>query len=158
VSEAYLEGVMELYQGEVGGEALFSVMAALATDPLRRHQFSVMLQFESETKVRLRPFLARLGLPLAEDERMRASARERGAHYAALPWAEFLAEFHASIGRYIADYEAIERLGPPSDQAVLHSMVEHEQAFLWYLERELAGDSRHSLDRIVGLLEHPLPA
>ena len=147
---------MKLYQGEVGGEALFSAMAALATDPLRRYQFGVMLQFESETKVRLRPFLARLGLPLAEDEAERAGGLELGGYYAALPWAQFLEEFDASIRRYVAQYEATEAVGPTADKAVLHSMVEHEQAFLWYLECERRGDSRHSLDRITGLLQHPL--
>jgi len=157
VSEAYLKGVMDLYQGEVYGEGLFSTMAALVTDPLRRRQFGVMLQYESETKIRLRPMLARLGLPLAEDERERAKGVARGARYVALPWRDFLTEFHASIRRYIADYEAIARLGPPSDQAMLRSMVDHEKAFLWYLEHELADDSQHSLDRITGLLQHPLP-
>ena len=158
MSETYLKGVLDLYQGEVYGEGLFSAMAALASDPLRRRQFGVMLQYESETKVRLRPFLARLGLPLVEDERERARGLARGAHYAALPWRDFLTEFHASIRRYIADYEAIAALGPPSDQAMLRSMVEHEQAFLSYLEHELAGDSPRSLERIAGLLQHPLPA
>ena len=158
MSEPYLKRVLDLYQGEVYGEGLFSVMAARAGDPLRRRQFAVMLQYESETKVRLRPFLARLGLPLEEHESARAEGLKRGAHYAALPWPDFLTEFHASIRRYIADYEAIARLGPPSDQAMLRSMVEHEQAFLCYLEHELAGDSQRSLERIAGLLEHPLPA
>ena len=158
MSETYRNGVLDLYQGEVYGEGLFSAMVARAAHPLRRRQFEVMLQYESETKIRLRPLLARLGLPLEEHASARAAGLARGAHYAALPWPDFLSEFHASIRRYIADYEAIARLGPPSDQPMLRSMVEHEQAFLWYLERELAGDSQHSLERIVGLLQHPLPA
>ena len=48
-------------------------MLALAGNPLHRYQFSVMLQLESETKSRLRPLLAKLGLPLVEDETKRAA-------------------------------------------------------------------------------------
>jgi hypothetical protein len=147
---------MELYQGEVLGEALFSRMLALAAESRRRFQFGVMLQYESETKIRLRPFLARLGLPLVENEAQRAAGIELGTRYAALAWPDFVAEFHSAITRVIARYQYIERLGPEADQPMLRFMVDHERAFMSFLEKERAGEP-DSLNHMQRLLRHPLP-
>lgn len=156
MNDAYRLGVMELYQGEVLGEGLFSRMLALASDPQRRFQLSVMLQYESETKVRLRPFLARLGLPLIEDESKRAEGIALGTRYAAMAWPEFVADFHAAIARVIARYQHIEQLGPDADKPMLRFMVDHERAFMSFLEKERAAEP-DSLDRMLRLLQHPLP-
>ena len=70
---AYLEGVAALYSGEVWGEAFASRWLEQCTDPHHKHVLSMLLQMESEAKVRLRPLLARLGLSLIEEESQRAA-------------------------------------------------------------------------------------
>jgi hypothetical protein len=154
----YLERVMEVYQGEVHGEGLFSRMAALATTAERRRKFENLLQLESEAKVRLRPFLARLGLSVVEDESSRASGRELGEQLAAQPWEVLLKTFLADIDRYISRYQALADAAPAADREPLQFMVEHERALSAFLKQELAGQPDQSLRAILPLLAYPLPA
>jgi hypothetical protein len=154
----YLERVMEVYQGEVHGEGLFSRLAALATPEDRRRKFEILLQLESEAKVRLRPFLARLGLEVVEDESSRASGRELAERLASQPWEDLLKTFLADIERYISAYQALAEAAPPEDQEPLRFMVQHERALRGFLEQELAGKPHQSLRGILPLLAYPLPA
>ena len=54
-NEAFIQGLNELYQGEVLGEVLFNRMLELF--PEHRYEVSIMFQLETETKARLRPTL-----------------------------------------------------------------------------------------------------
>ena len=86
----YRQGVAEMYQGELLGEALFSRAASLARTDDQRFKLCVLLQLETETKARLRPLVARLGLNLVEDEAVRAEGLRLGSEIGSLPWADFL--------------------------------------------------------------------
>lgn len=55
----YLAGVAELYAAEVLGEGLASRWLELATDPDQKYKLGLFLQLESESKIKLRPLLAR---------------------------------------------------------------------------------------------------
>ena len=154
----YLQGVMEVYQGEVHGEGLFSVLAERSTTEDRRRKFGNLLQLESEAKVRLRPFLVRLGLSIVEDEKSRASGRELGERLAALPWNTLLQTFLADIDRYISHYQMLADAAPAGDQEPLRFMVQHERALREFLKEELLGQPERSLRGILPLLSYPLPA
>lgn len=154
----YLEGVMDVYQGEVYGEALFSGLAAASLAADRRRKFEQLLQLESEAKVRLRPFLARLGLSVVEDEQSRAAGRELATELAAQPWEQLLRSFRADIDRFIERYRRLADGAPPEDQEPLRFMVRHEEALRGFLDQELAGQPESSLRGILPLLAHPLPA
>ena len=69
---AFLKGVMELYQGEVMGEVVFYELLRTAEDDNQRYKLATMLQLESETKARLRPWLFHHRLDLSEDAAVRA--------------------------------------------------------------------------------------
>jgi len=118
--EEYLAGITELYQGEIIGEGLFSTL--LATCP-QEHAYgmALLLQLESEAKVRLRPApFWRLGIVgrggsspcalLAFKLLTQAEANARGGRQ----WSE-LAEL---VKPYLARYQALEAAGrPDSDKA-----------------------------------------
>ena len=152
----YLLGVSELYQGEVLGEALFSRLAELAGSPEHRYKLATMLQLESETKVRLRPFLSRLELSVVESEEHRLEGRRMAEDLAALGWQGFIHRFHSQIQQYIDRYEYILSLGPESDRPILMSMVSHERALLSFLSAELDGDTQNSIAAVLEQLAFPL--
>ena len=54
------------------------------SDPDEKYKLSLFLQLESEAKVRLRPLLARHGIPLVEDETLRADGAAAAAGF--LSW------------------------------------------------------------------------
>ena len=153
----YRQGVAEMYQGELLGEALFSRAASLARTDDQRFKLCVLLQLETETKARLRPLVARLGLNLVEDEAVRAEGLRLGSEIGSLPWADFLQMLERELNGYVSRYQAIADLAPAADRPVVQSMVDHELALLAFTRVELAEHgSLRSLDPINALLVNPL--
>ena len=65
----YLNAIMEhFYRGEQIGEAASSYLVTHEANPVRRYKWATLLQLETETKARLRPFLMRLGLSPAQTD------------------------------------------------------------------------------------------
>ena len=65
----YLSAVNEFfYQGEGLGEAVFDNFVRLEENAERRYKWGTLLQLETETKARLRPFLTRLGLSIVQED------------------------------------------------------------------------------------------
>jgi hypothetical protein len=160
-SENYLRSVMAVYQGEVFGEALFSGLLERAA-PQHQPLFSAMLQMETEAKARLRPFLIRLGLSIAEDEDMRRRGCADAARLGALGWREFLATFVAEIAVYVDRYQAIADAAPAEDREALEFMVEHERKFMRCAAAALVGRNDHALEAVASELlfrpDAPAPA
>lgn len=153
----YLQGISEMYQGELLGEALFSRAAALARTDDQRFKLCVLLQLESETKARLRPLVARLGLNLVEDESFRTEGLRLGDELGALPWTEFLETLGRELELYVTKYQSIADLAPPSDRPIAQSMVDHERALLSFVNAELSGtNADRSLEAVNALLVNPL--
>ena len=87
----YLAGIGALYAAEVLGEGLASRWLELTSDPGQKYKLSLFLQLESESKVKLRPLLARHGLSLVEDEKQRAAGAAVAERFASVPWQEAMA-------------------------------------------------------------------
>ena len=64
----YAACIKELYQSEVLGEAAFLALIKVAKNEREKYHFGTLLQLETETKARLRPFLCRHGLDLDESQ------------------------------------------------------------------------------------------
>lgn len=158
MGSVYRQGISDMYQGELLGEALFSRAAALARSEDQRFKLCVLLQLETETKARLRPLVARLGLSLVEDESFRAEGLRLGDQLGVLPWQEFLQTLGRELELYVSQYQGIADLAPPSDRPIALSMVDHERALLAFVRAELSDPgSGRSLDAVNALLMNPLP-
>ena len=154
--KTYLEGVAALYSGEVWGEAFASRWLEQCTDPHHQHVLSMVLQMESEAKVRLRPLLAALGLSLVEEEGQRAAGAAAVTEYTKLPWPAAMRAMANLARPYRDQYQALLDVAPPSDAPMVGYMVAHEQALMGYAERVAAGDTQADAE-ILPLLAHPLP-
>tara|TARA_Y100000588_G_scaffold12157_1_gene13211 strand:+ start:467 stop:919 length:453 start_codon:yes stop_codon:yes gene_type:complete len=148
---------MEMYQGEILGEALFDRMLAFYEDPNHNHKIATMLQLESETVTRLRPALMELGLDLSEAEKSRTAGIKWADSLRGLSWNEFMVSLRDALQPYIDHYSEITAQAPPRFAAIAESMVLHEKSLKRFAELEIAGDSEHSLDDIIAQLHHPLP-
>jgi hypothetical protein len=144
-----------MYQGEVMGEAILGCYVALEQDPVRRYKFGTILQLETETKARLRPFLTRLGLSIAQDDTRQAVAGFAES-FASKSWPDHMRELVGITGIYLDKFRAIAEAAPESDRDVTHSMVVHEAAIKNFAELELAGDTANSLNDVVAQLQYPL--
>jgi hypothetical protein len=152
----YLAAVNEfMYQGEVLGEAVLGRWLELESDPERRYKWATLQQLETETKARLRPFLMRLGLSVAQND-VSAQVEEYSKGFTEKSWVELM-ELSADItGQYLQKFREIEAAAPDGEREVAHSMVVHEAALHEFAKRELAGDAKHSLDDVISQLQWPM--
>jgi hypothetical protein len=154
----YLSAVRQFfYQGEVGGEAFASRAIAAETDRVRRYKWGCLLQLETETKARLRPFLVGLGLGIEEAD-VRAQMDQMFAAWPSKSWREQMEELARGTDFYLGKFREIEAAAPPDEVAVARAMVKHETAINTFARRELAGETSTSVDLMVAELQHPLPA
>jgi hypothetical protein len=154
----HLAALLEFYQGEILGEAMFDAMLQSGRSATERYKIALMLQLETETKARLRPALAAQGLPLHEDPQMRPLGEQFAKDLANANWDEKMRALAQSLSEtYLPRYRELAAALPPPLRAIGDSMVAHEQALLEMARRELAGQSHCSDEPVRDLLAHPLP-
>jgi len=152
----YLKDINDfMYQGEVLGEAILDCYVHLEKDPERRYKWGTVLQLESETKTRLRPFMSRLGLSIAQND-VSAQVAPAAQSFASKSWRQHMEEFISITSFYIEKFEAIADASPDSEREVTQSMVVHEKAIRKFAELELAGDGVNSLNEVIAQLKYPL--
>ena len=153
---AYLEGISALYSGEVWGEAFASRWLEHCTDAGQQHVLSMVLQMESEAKVRLRPLLASLGLSLVEEQSQRVAGAAAVEPYLSLSWSDAMRAMAELARPYRLQYQALLDAAPPSDAPMVGYMVAHEQALMDFARRVAEGDALADAE-LLPLLAHPLP-
>lgn len=131
------------------------MFVSLEKDPERRYKWGTLLQIETETKARLRPFLTRLGLSIAQND-VRDQVAGLAKSYASKSWREHMEETVSITKFYVEKFREIEAAAPESDREVTHSMVVHEAAIKKFAELELAGDTANSLKDVIAQLQYPL--
>jgi len=153
----YLNAINEFfYQGEVLGEAFFAYCVAHETESERRHKWATLLQLETETKARLRPFLLGLGLSVAQDD-VTARVAEITTGFAAKSWQQHMREIDAITSHYLEKFRAIEAAAPEgTEREMARAMVLHETALNNFAKRELTGDVANSLADVTAQLHWPL--
>ncbi len=149
--------INELYQSEVLGEQAFLALAANARNEREKYHFGTFLQLETETKVRLRPFLQKYDMEFVENDEAREQVEGFVALYEGSSWVEFLTALKPLIDQFVARFQEIADAGPVEDQEILRSMVTHEESFVHWIEKELAG-KEGGLDLAIRQLQYPLAA
>lgn len=153
---AYPACIRDLYESEIFGEAVFLALVEIARDPREKYQLGTLLQLETETKARLRPFLFQHGISLDETMDLGGVAVAIEG-YLALNWPEFAAANIPVVQGFLSRFEAILELGPAEDQRTLQSMVDHEASILRWVTMESDGITHGSLDDVIAQLQYPLP-
>lgn len=148
--------IRELYESEIFGEAAALALFEAARNDRERHHFGTLLQLETETKARLRPFLRKYDMTLSEKMDL-SDVDETVTGYRAGSWEEFIGGLLPVVQSFLARFKEIAEACPAEDEAIVDSMVHHESAILKWLELEKAGATESSLDGIIEQLQHPLP-
>lgn len=147
--------ISELYQSEVLGEQAFLALRAVAKNEREKYHFGTFLQLESETKVRLRPFLQKYNLEFLENQGDGEQVSGFIELYQESSWLDFLTALRPLIDQFLGRFREIASAGPREDQEMLLSMVTHEESFVHWIEKEIAGEG-DSLDAAIGQLQYPL--
>jgi hypothetical protein len=154
-NEAFIQGLNELYQGEVLGEVLFNRMLELF--PEHRYEVSIMFQLETETKARLRPTLMQLGADIIEREESRKTGLDIATSLQGKDWKDAMAALRDLVKPAVQRYKEIADDAPAEYRSVAESMAVHEKSLYDFLELEIVDDGQSALPAIVAQLHNTLP-
>jgi hypothetical protein len=161
-SKQVLDYMAELYQGEMVGEIFAAALLPAYEDPLAKRVLLAILQAESETKVRLRPAMVRLGVPVEPAADLQEQADALLAGLKGLSWTNFLAAIRVLLAdQGVSRFREIAQIasadGDPQAIEVANYMVIHETAFLEMVDRLIAGDPNPTRG-VDALMHFPIPA
>ena len=144
--------LIDAYQGEVLGEALFALRAELEPEAAAEAKWRVLERLERFVKARLRPELERRGLSTAEDPAKVEEGRKAAVGVASLPPETAASALRDAIGRFVAEVAAAREAAPADLSGIASLVLGHEQALLEFAERELAGDGEKSVEPVEAFL------
>jgi hypothetical protein len=137
--------LVDAYQGEVLGEALFGAFAERVSDPDHAQKLRTLQRIEGTTAAQLRPLVdaANINVAAPDEEQTRRQGREIGN--AGIEWDVFVQGLHDALPPYLANFVQLRTLAADPNDPALVALVAHEQAINAFAELELAGRSDSSL-------------
>ena len=156
--EEYKVGLSEQYQGEVIGEAAINSLLPRFRSPREQYFLGTVLQLETETKARLRPIVAELGIDIIESEESRKAGFAFAGMAERLDWQSTMQVFAEALVPYVARYREILDSAPPEYREIAELMAVHERSIQQLWEREARGDGDGAIDDINKQLLFPLPS
>ena len=132
----YDELLLDAYQGELFGNAIFSEMAG--RDEWREHRdaLELLATIERRTADALRPLVDATGIEVDEDE-SRRSGRELGALGGS--WDGFVKALFDALPPFLANFVRLREVAADPHDPALAALVAHEQAISAFAQLELAG-------------------
>lgn len=161
VTKAFRECLVDVYRGEIAGEAVFESMLGSTEGAEQKYAIGSLLQLETEGKAIIRPLLLRLGLWTLDDPAGRAEGASGGAALNALPWTERFAMVRETVNAiYLPRYLELATLVSAEEDAeaarLAAFMGTHERAVLGVAENVMAGTA-DPVAPVAALLRFPLP-
>jgi hypothetical protein len=135
---AYLEEWVDL---ETGGEAVCRTRAEASDDPARREKWLLLAELENRTGSAVMRFLRANGTSVEEKAEKRREGEARARASASLPWPDLMARMQPRLQGYVEELRRFAAAAPPAQKEIAARLLEHEEALLAFVERELAGDA-----------------
>jgi hypothetical protein len=148
VSQEAVDLWSKSFQGEVLGEAYFSRMSQMATDPKEKEKLEALATLERCTKELLVPSMDRLGISTDPDQGAVEVANALAAEY---DYPAMLGSLPTVTGEYLGYYSRLRELVDEQDAGAVNLLIAHEMALELFARRESAGESETSLDPIRAL-------
>lgn len=147
VTEEAVELWIKSYQGEVLGEAYFSRMAELASDPVEKEKLEVLVALERCTKELLAHPMERLGISITPDQ----AIIEGVAALTDYDYKQMVESLPSVTSEYLGYYSRLRELVEEQDANEVNLLIAHEMALELFARREVSGESEGSLQPIRAL-------
>jgi len=154
--EEFRPALYEQYQGEVFGEVALNRLLLTFQTPRQQYLLGTVLQFETETKARLRPTVAQLGLDIAELDESKGAGNDLADQVQGLEWSDCMQALCEIVTPVVSRFEEIADIAPDNFRALAESMIEHEKLIKQLFEQEARGEENHAVVKIGSLLRYPL--
>lgn len=156
-AESFHAYLVERFEGEVYGEAVFAAMADAEPDADARYKWRVLEALERETKEYLARALQERGHAAKVSEEKVRQGEKLGRSLVAAPRAVFMAGFRGEVVRFVNEYEAAEATVPADGLEIARHVTAHERAILEFTDREIAGRNADSVEPVLAFLSSPPP-
>ena len=134
---------------ETRGEAICSSRALHTKDDAQRAKWNLLAELERSTKGAVLEYLRANGIVAVERAGERRAGEKVAEQTATEGWLELMAELRPRVVDYIEElHELVTKTTTSPQRMVALQLCEHEEAWLAFVDRELAGDSGSSLDPV----------
>lgn len=133
------------------GAELCSMMCEESSDPVEKSKWKVLGQLEQETVDWLGDALERHGITPTPYS-LSPKAREVARSTSGLPWRSIMETSKIEVEAYLSEARREERGTDPDFLRLARNLTVHEEAWLYFIEMELAEQPEISLDRVRQLL------
>lgn len=154
--DEFRECLEEYYQGEVLGEAFLGAALSKFEQEECRYKICSLLQLETETKARLRPYIITLGGSVEELDSSRKAGRELAESLPEADWREFVSTLNQAGEPLTERQREVANIAPNPFRELADSMRVHGESIQRFSELELAGDGMNSITDVVAQLRFPL--
>ena len=152
-NQAYRKRLNRLFQGEVFGEAAYLMAARCSGCPQRRHKWDTLRKLETQTKIQLHAVLFQNGWGANERTRYKFLGCAVGMFAAILPWRLSLKFLELIVCTGLKTLDRFVNRAPSDEKKFAESVLDHERAQYEFVQRELHGDEKSSLDQVLILLK-----
>jgi hypothetical protein len=153
MNDAQIEAYREWVDLETRGEAICRTHARLAPAADQRAKWTLLAELERTTKEALVSGLRANGIAVDESAEKRREGEVFAERAAAAPWLDAMATMRSRILFYLDGLRAMASAAPAGQRALASRLLEHEEAWLAFVDRELAGESETSIEPVRAHLE-----
>jgi hypothetical protein len=133
----YDELLLEAYNGELFGNAIFSEMAGRDEWHDHRETLELLATIEDRTAAVLRPLVDAAGIDAGDGEEARRSGRELGALGGS--WDGFVKALFDALPPFLANFARLREVAPDPHHAAITALVSHEQTISAFAQLEMGG-------------------
>ena len=152
MTEVLIESYRRWVDLETRGEASCRMHARCTDDAEQRSKWLLLAELESITKEALVHDLRANGIVIEENLEKRREGELRAEQSAGLAWLDLMAQLRPHILFYVDEVRAIAATALAEERLLALRLCEHEEVWLTFIDRELAGDSKSSMEPILGHL------
>jgi hypothetical protein len=133
----YDELLLEAYNGELFGNAIFSEMAGRDEWHDHREALQLLATIEERTAAGLRPLVDAAGIDAGDGEEARRSGRDLGALGGS--WDGFVKALFDALPPFLANFARLREVAPDPHHPAIAALVAHEQTISAFAQLEIAG-------------------
>lgn len=148
----YIEGIRSAWLGEQLGEAFFKAMADRTDDQSMQAAWQTLAQLEHVTGKRMAAVLESHGESAIAQDSIEIG-NDVVEQYAGVPHIDAMTHMKDVVEQALIRFDQLLAVAPESDVPDVQFLVQHEQALLTFVEREIAGDHEGALADVEQLLQ-----
>jgi Holliday junction resolvase len=153
MTEEQIESCKRWVELETRGEVICRTHAQRTENAAERAKWSLLAELENTTRNALVHYLRENGISVIDSAESRRSGELFAQQSEGVAWLELMTAWRPRIVVYVDELRALASAASASENALTARLLEHEEAWLAFVDRELAGDAATSIEPIRAHLE-----